>query len=289
MITSEPNSAAALAAEFGLRPIGLRPPIPLYLREIWARRHFVIELSRAREQSNNAESRLGRFWQILNPMLNVAVYFLIFGVLLNGARATHFYISWLIIGVFIFTYTQNSILDGAKSISSNLGIVRALSFPRALLPISVVVQEFLTLGSSLIVCVVAVVVQTRQPPHWSWLLVVPAVFLQSFFGLGLALIFARITERVRDVAQLLPFALRTWMYLSGIMIDFTHYSKHTHAIRLLMEFNPGAVFPQLVRAALLPGFRVSGTVWASGLGWAVVSSIFGFVYFWRAEARYGRG
>lgn len=282
-------SHVQLAEEYGLKAIGLRPPIPVYLREIWARRHFVLELSSAREQSNNAESRLGRFWQILNPLLNVGVYFLVFGVLLNGARATQHYISWLIIGVFIFSYSQNSVLDGAKSISSNLGLVRALSFPRALLPISVVVQEFFTLGTSLLVCAVAVIVQTGRGPNWSWLLVVPAVLLQSMFGLGLAFVFARITERVRDVAQLLPFALRTWMYLSGVMIDFTHYTRHTHAIRVLMELNPGAVYPQLVRSALLSSVHVPLVVWLSGFLWAVLMVLFGFTYFWRAEARYGRG
>ena len=282
-------SPAQYAQSHGLTAIGLRPPIPLYLREIWHRRYFIIELSRAREQSVNAESRLGQFWQVLNPLLNVGVYFLIFGVLLAGSRATHYYISWLIIGVFIFTYTQASVLNGAKSISGNLGIVRALSFPRALLPLASVIEELFTLWTSLAICAIAVLLQTHRWPTWSWLLVLPAVVLQSMFGLGLAFTFARLNERVRDVAQLLPFLLRTWLYLSGIVIDFTHYSRHKHAIALLMEINPGSVYPALVRSALLPGNAVRPIIWWSGLIWAVAALVLGFIYFWRAEARYGRG
>lgn len=283
------SDPAAFAAAHGLTAIGVRPPIPEYLRSVWARRHFIVELSRAREESMNAESRLGQFWQVLNPLLNVGVYFLIFGVLLAGSRATHYYISWLIIGVFIFTYTQASVLNGAKSISGNLGIVRALSFPRALMPLSSVIEELFTLWTSLLICVVAVLIQTHKWPNWHWLLVAPAVLLQSMFGLGLAFMFARLNERIRDVAQLLPFLLRTWLYLSGIVIDFTHYNRHKHAIALLMQINPGAVYPALVRSALLPGNAVKPVIWWSGTLWAVGLLLFGFVYFWRAEARYGRG
>jgi teichoic acid transport system permease protein len=282
-------TSSALAEKWGLKAIGLRPPIPTYLRDIWQRRHFIVELTRARQQSENAESRLGQFWQLLNPLLNVGVYFLIFGVLLNGARATPYYISWLIIGVFIFTYTMSSGLRGARSIAANLGIVRALAFPRALLPISVVLEEFFVLGTALIVCAVAVLVQTAQAPTWSWLLIIPAVLLQTMFNVGLAFFFARITERVRDVAQLLPFLMRTWLYVSGIVIDFTRYNHHTHGIRILMEVNPGAVYPSLFRSAFLPGNHVHPVVWLSGALWGVLTLVLGFIYFWRAEARYGRG
>ena len=191
--------------------------------------------------------------------------------------------------MFIFTYTQASALDGARAIPSNLGIVRALSFPRALLPIAVVLEQFFVLGTSLLVCVAAVLIQTHQLPPLSWLLIVPAILLQTMFSLGLAFVFARITERVRDVAQLLPFLMRTWLYLSGVVIDFSNYNKHKHAIRLLMEFNPGSVYPSLVRSALLPNVRVQGIVWVSATVWAVCVLGFGFIYFWRAEARYGRG
>jgi teichoic acid transport system permease protein len=279
-----------LAARFGLHPIGLRPPIPEYLRQVWARRHFVIELSRAREHAANAESRLGQFWQVLNPLLNVGVYYLIFGVLLGGARAVPNFIAWLVIGVFTFTYTQNTMLQGSKSISTNLGIVRALHFPRVLMPLAVVVEEVFTLGTSLLICLV-VVLATGEGIHWQWILLIPAVGLQTLFVAGLAMTFARITERVRDVAQLLPFLARTWMYLSGVVFSLQTYGQHLpERIQVLLNLNPGAIYVELTRTALLhsqpppPWYT-----WPAGVAWALIALIGGFIYFWKAEERYGRG
>jgi teichoic acid transport system permease protein len=283
------GTATELASQFGLRPIGLRPPIPEYLRQIWRRRFFVLELSRAREQAENAESRLGQFWQVLNPLLNVAVYYLIFGVLLDSKRSIPNYIAFLVIGVFVFGYTQKAMLDGARSITSNLGIVRALHFPRAMLPLSVVVQELFTLGTSLLICV-AVVLLTGEGISWTWILIVPAVALQTMFGLGLALTFARITERVSDVAQLLPFLARTWLYLSGVVFSLDTFAGDHHGwVKVVLYSNPGAIYVELVRDCLMGGQPAPLLTWIGGLAWAIVGVTFGFVYFWKAEERYGRG
>jgi teichoic acid transport system permease protein len=284
------GTPAALASEFGLQTMGLRPPFILYLRRIWNRRYFIIELSRAREESNNAESRLGQIWTVLNPLLNAAVYFLIFGVLLNARRAIPDYIAWLVIGVFLFGYTQRAMLDGARAVSGNLGIVRALHFPRAMLPISVVLEELFTLGTAMLICAIIVVLTGAGISLW-WLVLIPSVALQTLFAAGLALTFARITERVRDVAQLLPFLARTWLYLSGVVFSL-HNFAHGHAlwVQVILYLNPGAVYVELGRGALLHSTNpIQWYTWAGAVGWAIVGSLFGMVYFWRAEARYGRG
>ncbi|MEO6822321.1 MAG: ABC transporter permease [Candidatus Nanopelagicales bacterium] len=283
------GTPAELGARFGLHPIGLRPPIPEYLRQIWRRRFFVVELSRAREQAANAESRLGQFWQVLNPLLNVAVYFLIFGVLLGTKSGVHNYIAFLVIGVFTFGYTQSAMLNGARSITGNMGIVRALHFPRAMLPLSIVVEELFTLGTSLLICV-AVVLLTGEGISWTWLLILPAVVLQTMFNLGLALTFARITERVSDVAQLLPFLARTWLYLSGVVFSLDAYAeKHAEWVKIVLYSNPGAIYVELVRDSLMQGPRAPWFVWVGAVAWALVGVTFGFLYFWKAEERYGRG
>ena len=125
----EAFDAAALAAEHGLRRIGIRPPLGDYLRRMWGRRHFVLELARAREQSESAGSRLGRLWAVLNPLLNVLVYWIVFGVLLKVNRSVPDYLSFLVIGVFVFTFTQSSAMSGSRAIMS-----RAVSRSSVLAP-----------------------------------------------------------------------------------------------------------------------------------------------------------
>ena len=277
------------AASLGLKPIGTRAPVGQYLKMCWERRHFIIELSEAREKSENSENRLGQLWRLLNPLLNVAVYFLIFGVIFKGRGSVENYISFLVIGVFFFGFTQQAVLGGARSITGNMALVRAFSFPRALLPISVVLEELQTLGPALAICM-ATVVLSGAGITWTWLLLIPAIALQAMFNLGLAMVLARITERVRDVARLLPFMLRTWLYLSGVVFPISKIvSTHHNIFGFLLAFNPAAVFVELARDSLLASYSVPPITWAYGAFWAVVMLVIGFYYFWLAETRYGRG
>jgi teichoic acid transport system permease protein len=281
--------ASEMAAEHGLRLVGVRPPLGDYVQRIWARRHFLVELSRAREQSESAGSRLGQLWRVLNPLLNVAVYFLVFGVVLKVNRSVPNYLSFLVIGVFVFTYTQASVMGGSRSIANNLGLVRALHFPRALMPLAAVIEEIFPLAAALAICVIVVLAQ-GEGLSLMWLLLPVALLLQTMFNFGLALILARVTESVRDVTMLLPFLLRTWLYLSGVVFPIQEYGQdHGGLVGLLIRANPGAVFVELARDCLLTSYVAPAGTWAWGVGWGVVLLGAGFVYFWRAEARYGRG
>ena len=76
-------SAAELAARFGLVRAGARPPLPRYIADLWARRHFIASYTRASNAVVYSSSFLGQIWQILTPLLNAGVYFLIFGLLLK--------------------------------------------------------------------------------------------------------------------------------------------------------------------------------------------------------------
>ncbi|HEY6295027.1 MAG TPA: ABC transporter permease, partial [Streptosporangiaceae bacterium] len=96
-----PSSAdlAALAAEYGLRPSSVRPPLIPYLRLLWDRRHFIVAYATARNVSMYTEAKLGQLWQVLTPLLNSAVYYLIFGIIFQANRGIEHYTAYLVIGV----------------------------------------------------------------------------------------------------------------------------------------------------------------------------------------------
>ncbi|MCU6325990.1 ABC transporter permease, partial [Enterobacter quasiroggenkampii] len=108
---------------------------------LWARRHFITAFSTAKLTAQYSQAKLGQVWQVMNPLLNAAVYFFIFGVLLGTKKGVPDYIPFLVTGVFIWTFTQSSIMAGPRAVSGNLGLVRALHFPRAALPISFCLQQ----------------------------------------------------------------------------------------------------------------------------------------------------
>ncbi len=282
--------AAETAARYGMARAGARPPLLPYARDLWGRRHFIVAFARAYNAVGYSGSFLGQLWQVLTPLLNAAVYFLVFGVILHTSRGVSNYIGFLVIGIFVFHYTQNSILAGSRAITSNIGLTRALHFPRATLPVATTVIALQQLLVSLIV-LVPIILITGERPSPRWLLVLPAVLLQTFFCLGCAFILARIGARVPDTTQILPFLLRTWLYLSGIFYSIKHFihSLHHDWIRHLLEVNPGAVYVELVRDALLARHDTYSFEWPVALFWAVVTFGIGFVFFWQAEEQYGRG
>src|ERR1700678_1918131 len=142
---------AELAAQYGLRPSSARPPLLAYTRMVWARRHFIAAYATARNVSMYTEARLGQLWQVLTPLLNSAVYYLIFGVLFQQNRGIKHYIAYLVIGVFIFAFTERSIVVGSTVMRANIALIRALHFPRACLPLAYVMVELEQLLLSMLV------------------------------------------------------------------------------------------------------------------------------------------
>src|SRR5215831_20798860 len=132
---------AGLAAQYGLRPSSARPGLVTYLTKVWQRRHFIFAYATARNVSMYTEARLGQLWQVLTPLLNSAVYYLVFGVLFKANRGISNYTAFLVIGVFIFAFTERSIVVGSTVIRSNITLIRALHFPRACLPLAYVMVE----------------------------------------------------------------------------------------------------------------------------------------------------
>ncbi|WP_130329100.1 ABC transporter permease [Streptomyces sp. BK022] len=286
--------AADLAAKYGLAVSGARPSLVEYVRQLWSRRHFILAFSQAKLTAQYSQAKLGQLWQVATPLLNAAVYYAIFGLILKASRgmSQDVYVPFLVTGVFVFTFTQSSLMSGVRAISGNLGLVRALHFPRAALPISFSLQQLQQLLFSMIV-VFLVAIGFGNYPQPSWLLILPALVLQFLFNTGLAMIVARMGAKTPDLAQLMPFILRTWMYASGVMFSINHMlaGKPEWIVRVL-QANPAAVYMDLMRYALIDGYGASNLpphVWALALGWAVVVFCGGFVYFWKAEERYGRG
>jgi teichoic acid transport system permease protein len=138
-----------------------------------------------------------------------------------------------------------------------------------------------------------IVVMSGEVPSASWLLVIPALILQSIFNAGLAMAMARLGSKITDLSQLMPFLLRTWMYTSGVMYNLSaKLHDAPHIVKFLLEINPIAIYIDLMRFALIDSFTAAQLpphVWLLAGLWALFAGVGGFVYFWKAEEEYGRG
>lgn len=299
----------SMAVKYGLRQSGKRPPLFDYARFLWQRRHFITGYATAKNRSLYSNARLGQLWQLLTPILNVAVYFFVFGILFKQSKGVPSFLLFLVIGVFLFNFLQTSMINGSRSISDQLVLIRALHFPRACLPMSSTIIQLQQLGFSMVI-VVAVALANDQMPHLKWLLVIPALILLCVFCAGVGMIVARMGSVLTDTAQLLPFISRTWMYLCGVMYSLASVAKGNvpHWIQMVLYYDPPALFITVVRncmitrippassyktpaqyRAALDSLHQPGSAWLWLVFWALLAGVGGFVYFWKAEEQYGRG
>ena len=244
-----------LSAEHGLKLSGARPPLGRYLVSLWQRRNFIWGYATARSVSMYTEARLGQLWQVLTPLLNAGVYWLIFGILFQASRGVEHYPAFLLAGVFVFAFTERSIVTGSMVMRANLQLIRALYFPRAALPLAYVIVELQQMLVGFLV-LIPVMLVSGEPPTVYWFLLVPVVLLQTAFNIGAALIVARLGGSLADVSELIPFILRITRYFCGVMymVTLLPAAVPVWGIKLL-SLNPPAVYISLTRVALMTTYR----------------------------------
>ncbi len=260
-----------------------------YLTQMWERRSFASAMPLEEIRTSHQDTLLGNVWHLANPMLSVAVYYLVFAVFLNASRGIDNYILWMMIGVFTFGLTNRSVLAGASAITSNVGLMRSMRFPRALLPVSAVFGRLVTFGFELAVLVVVAVVTGEGITQR--IIALPLILaVHTAFNIGLAMIAARLNDSYRDVQQLIPFVFRLLTYLSGVMFPVRRYVEDSDApgiIGRIVSLNPMVQILDLYRWVFL-GTPVDLVNTAQFAVITVLLVVFGFRFFRVRELAYGR-
>lgn len=260
------------------------PPLIPYIKEFWRRRVFAIELARFNDKAEYLDSRLGKVWLVLNPLLLGLVYYLVVTIIRGGGHSNGLTtLDHLLIGLFTFYFAQNCITAGAQSITMGGRLILNQAFPRALLPFSSALQAFQQFLPTIPVYIFILVAgkyfyPKTQVPGWTWnFFWIPFILIcVGLTGFGLALIFATLNVYFRDTNKLLSYITRIWMYLSPVLwLPETLHGKS----RLLLYANP-----------LGPALTATSNVWIKGEGlhglvifgcifWAVVSILVGGYFF----------
>lgn len=278
----------ALAHEAGLQPVGARPRLGAYIKELWLRRAFAMSLAQYRIRATMGQNRLGLGWIVLRPILNAALFGTVFGIIMSSESRPQPFVPYLVVGIFIFEFFSKSFGGGAKSITSNASLVRSLNFPRMLLPIAHIIQQVFELIPMMIVLGLILIV-LGVPISWTWLLAIPILALMTLFNLGIALIAARMTVHIRDVTQVIPLLTRLLFYSSGIFYSLEMVLEDRPQLLVIAQLNPVHDYIALVRMVMIDQpATVAPVVWTVAVVAAVAFFVIGFVFFWRAEERYGR-
>lgn len=279
-------NAPSVPSWSGMHPVGERPPFGTYIAEAWRRRRFAFTLASYKLVAGLLPNRLGVLWIVLKPLAMAIIYGTIFHFVLSGPARPANFVQFLIVGIFVFEFFTGCFGGGSKAITGNLKLVQSLGFPRILLPVSVVAEQAMRMIPVVLLLGVLLVV-FGEPIRWSWLLIFPILAVMAVFNLGLALVVARLSVHARDVQQIIPIVNRVLFYATGIFFSVDGALANYPVALTVAHLVPTYEFISMSRQVLLEGYSAPLLAWLAAPVWAVVMLVFGAVFFWRAEARYG--
>jgi len=230
-------------------------------------------------------SVLGFLWSLANPLLLLAVYSFVFGVLFRPARSQGIgdgpYALFIVSGLFPWVWLSTSALEGSMSLIANSGLIRKAVFPAELLPMVVVLSNLVHLLLAMPV-VLSAVLATSLLTHTvggAGVVMLPLVLLLHLPMIaGLALGASALTVHFKDVRDLLANLLTLLFFLTPILYSLDFFSGGQNRMMQLMgwvvRLNP---FTRAYQDVLFFGRAPEGVLWAQ---MALVSLVFWSVGAW---------
>jgi ABC-type polysaccharide/polyol phosphate export permease len=185
-----------------------------YISDMLHRKDLMIYLILSGLKTKHRNTWLGYFWWLLDPLLNMIVYYFLMVIVLD--RGGPDFPVFLAIGVVVFKWFRSSISGNAKSISNKAGIITQVYLPKALFPIGDNITQMINFLFGMVIVVIFLVIY-RVPPsvYVVWLPFIMAV--QLMFHMAIGFFTAYISVFVRDIEQVLGHITRILRYASPVI------------------------------------------------------------------------
>lgn len=218
-------------------------------------------------------SILGVMWSFLNPLLQLAVYSIIFGALLSGGDPT--YPIYICVALIPWTYFTTAITQSAFTIIGNGDIIKKVYFPREILPISVVTSGAVNFVISTII-ILAFVIFAGVGLSWHLLLYPFVLLVQYVLLLGISFIVSSITVYFRDLEHIIGIVLLAAFYGTPIVYKLEQLPAN---LQIIMKLNPMTHIINGYRDIFyyhqMPNMKILGIL----LGISLVLTIIGYFVF----------
>lgn len=176
---------------------------------------------------------LGYGWSLLMPLLQSAVFFVVFSVFLRFPIENYFL--FLTIGLVVWQFFSNTLTQGANVLLSNANLIRKTPVPRELFVSASIGAELVHLLVTLPVLLLLTLL-CKRAPGWEALYALPAGIISLvLFSWGLAYFCAILNAYFRDLERILQIALQIWFYVTPI---FYGMEQIPEKYRFLFRFNP---------------------------------------------------
>jgi lipopolysaccharide transport system permease protein len=275
-----------VGSEFRPEAIVIQPShgwMDLQLRSLWQYRELLYFMVWRDLKVRYKQTLLGVGWVVLQPLISVLVFTVLFGMLLNVPSGDVPYPVFSLCGLLPWQYFAGALNRSTTSIVDSTHLITKVYFPRLIVPMAATLSGLVDFGVGFCVLVI-LMIGYRIAPTARVLLLPALLFIAMATALGFGLWFAALNVRYRDVKQLIPFIIQTWMYLTPVVYSTQLIPEQ---YRWLLALNPMTGVVEGFRWALLGGNYYETPVQGVLLGISIVITSFtlvgGLIFFRRTE------
>jgi len=232
--------------------------------DIRSRRRLVRYLVAADMRKRGADTLLGNFWWVLDPLLQMAVYVVLVTLIGRGQDIAH-YPLFIFAAILPWKWFSASVVDATSSVASQDRLIKQIQFPKIVLPVAATTAGVVGFAFGLVPLLGLMFFSIERITPF--LLLIPLIAVVQFiFTLAVALIVSAGNVFFRDLGNVARHVLRLWFYLSpGLysltVLDQVRLFDRYPFLRTIIEANPFAVLFEAYRAVIwgtpdggVPGF-----------------------------------
>ncbi len=196
-----------------------------------------------------AGSGLGLLWTIFIPVVQIALFWFVFSAIIKSrpyANTQVPYLYFLLSSFFFWLAFSEGIFRASNVIIDNSEIVKKISFPNILLPLTVTTSSYLLNSIGFLFFIIAYATTTTLSPII--VLVIPVFFFQFLFSLGLGMFLSALLPYIRDIGQVLGYIMQGLFFLSPIIYSLESVPEK---LRIIFYFNPFTYFASSYHSIIL--------------------------------------
>jgi homopolymeric O-antigen transport system permease protein len=225
-----------------------------------------------------AQTILGFLWAILQPLIQIVIFSIVFGKIAKLSTEGIPYILFSTVAIIPWNYMSQSMSLSSQSLIQGQNMLGKIYFPRLLFPMTPVLAKLVDFGISILI-ILAVALYYRVHPTWNLLYLPLFVILMMSVPAGVGFWLSALAIRFRDVRHAMPFVVRMLIYTAPIVYSSSSLSAK---YRILYSLNPIVGVIEGFRACFLGTNIPWAYIWP-GLITAFILLTSGLFYFKRME------
>ena len=193
--------------------------VPIRLAELWSYRELLYFLTWRDVKVRYKQTLLGAAWAILQPLLTMLIFTLLFGRLAGMPSGGVPYPAFAYGGLLIWTFFANSVTNSGNSLVSSSHLITKIYFPRLIIPAAAVAAGLVDLALAFIVQV-GLMIYYHVALSWRLAMIPVLVAMATLLALGVGMWLSALNVKYRDIRYAIPFLIQLWMFASAVIYPF---------------------------------------------------------------------